>query len=115
MIKSSQNENRRSQPCWERDFQTQALRVELADESSYVFPYTRLAFVRFEPGNDHDTVRLRSDTHEIQIVGENLRSLELALQKFAVDWVKGLSERYDLQTSDDPVRITKITVSELKE
>jgi hypothetical protein len=114
MIKSSQTENRRSQPCWNRDYQTQALRVELADGSSYVFPYTRLAFVRFEPGNDHDTIRLRSDTHEIQIIGENLRPVELALQKYAVDWVKGLTERYDLQTSDDSVRITRINVNELQ-
>ncbi len=114
MIKYSQNENRRSQPCWNRDYQTQALRVELADGSSYVFPYTRLAFVRFEPGNEHDTVRLRSDTHEIQIVGENLRPVELALQKFAVDWVKGLPERYVSQTDDDCPWITRITVTELQ-
>ena len=80
MIRSGQNENRRSPPCWERDYQTQALRVELADGSSYVFPYTRLAFVRYESGNDHDTLRLRSDTHEIQILGENLRPVELALR-----------------------------------
>ncbi|MGO9245078.1 MAG: hypothetical protein ACLPT4_14645 [Verrucomicrobiia bacterium] len=114
MIKSSQNENRRIQSCWNRDYQTQALRVELADGSSYVFPYTRLAFVRFESGNDNDTLRLRSDTHEIQIIGENLRPLELALQKFAVDWVKGLTERYNMEPSDDSVRITSITVNELQ-
>ena len=114
MIRSSQNEIRRNHHCWNRDFQTQALRVELADGSSYVFPCTRLAFVRFESGNDHDTLRLRSDTHEIQIVGENLRPLELALQKFAVDWVKGLTERYNLQISDESVWISNITVSELQ-
>jgi len=114
MIKSAHNDNRRSQPCWNRDCQTQALRVELADGSSYVFPYTRLAFVRFEPGNEHDTLRLRSDTHEIQIVGEYLRPVELALQKFAVDWVKVTLERYDLQPGDDSVRITGITVGELE-
>jgi len=115
MIRSGQNENRGRAPCWERDCQTQALRVELADGSSYVFPYTRLAFVRYESGNDHDTLRLRSDTHEVQIVGENLRPVELALQKYAVDWVKVLPERYDLQTSDDSVRIASITVNQLQD
>jgi hypothetical protein len=114
MIKSSQNENRGDHPCWNRDYQTQALRVELADGSSYVFPYARLAFVRFESSIEQDTLRLRSDTHEIQIVGENLRPVELALQKFAVDWVKGLSARYDLQTTDESVWISNITVSELE-
>jgi len=115
MIRSGQNENRRSPPCWERDYQTQALRVELADGSSYVFPYTRLAFVRYESGSDHDTLRLRSDTHEIQVVGENLRPVELALQKFAVDWVKTIPERYDPQTGDDSVRITSIIINELQD
>ena len=115
MIRSGQSENRGRAPCWERDYQTQALRVELADGSSYVFPYARLAFVQYESGNDHDTLRLRSDTHEVQIIGENLRPVELALQKFAVDWVKVLPERYDLQTSDDSVRISRITVTELQD
>jgi len=114
MIKYSQNENRRNHTCWNRDYQTQALRVELADGSSYVFPYTRLSFVRFESRNDHDTLKLRSDTHEIQVIGENLRPVELALQKFAVEWVKVLPERYDLQASDDSVQITSITVNELQ-
>jgi hypothetical protein len=40
--------------------------------------------------------------------------VELALQKFAVDWVKDSVERYDIEPSDDSVRITSITVSELE-
>ena len=114
MIKLSQNQSRHVHPCWNRDAQTQALRVELADGSSCLIPYTRLAFVRFESGNDHDTLRLRSDAHEIQIVGANLRPLELALQKFSVDWVKAIPERYELQASDDSVWITNITVNEMQ-
>ena len=114
ITKPGYDQNRASRPCWTKDYQTQALRVELADGGSYVFPYRRLAFVRFESGNDHDTLHILLDTHQIQIVGKHLREVELALQKFAVDWVRGLAERYDIEPSDDSVRITSITVNELQ-
>jgi hypothetical protein len=112
MIKHRHDENRWSQPCWNREIQAQALRVELAGGSSYVFPYTRLAFVRLERESDHDTLYVWLDTHEIQIVGKNLREVELALQKLAVEWVSELPARYAAQANDDDVWITSITVCE---
>jgi len=115
MMKFSQTENRGGRPCWNRDTQAQALRVELADGSSYLFPYARLAFVRFESGKDHDVLRVSLDTHDVQIVGKNLHQMELALQKSAVDWVRELPARYDLQSSDDSVWITSVTVTELQQ
>jgi len=39
----------------------------------------------------------------------------LALQKSAVDWVRELPARYDLQSSDDSVWITSVTVTELQQ
>jgi hypothetical protein len=115
MIKAGQDEARRCHPCWNREPQAQALRIELADGSSYVFPYARLAFLRFESGSDHDTLHVSLDTHEIQIVGENLRQLELALQKYSVDWVRTSPVRPGFQTGDDSASITSITVSEVQE
>jgi hypothetical protein len=57
-MKFSQDENHKRHPCWNRDVQAQALRVELADGSFYVFPYNHLAFVRFGHGHDHDTLHV---------------------------------------------------------
>ncbi len=48
MIRHGQDESRRSSPCWEGDLKAQALRVELADGNSCLFPYSRIAFVQFE-------------------------------------------------------------------
>jgi hypothetical protein len=114
MIKSNHDENRREHPCWNRDFQTQALRVELADGSFYVFPYSRLASVRFEPGNDHDLLHVFLDTHEIQIAGKHLREVGLALQKSTVDWVRELPARFGPQADDDHAWVENITVKELE-
>ena len=69
ITKPGHDQNRPSRPCWNKDYQAQALRVELADGNLYVFPYRRLAFVRFESGNDHDELHVALDTHEIHITG----------------------------------------------
>ena len=114
MIRHGQDENRRTSPCWEGDAKAQALRVELADRHAYLVPYSRIALVECEYGLDHSTLCLRSDSHEIRIVGKNLRRLESALQKFEVGWVKAVPARYELDTGDNLVWITNITVSELQ-
>ena len=114
MIKHGQDESRRRSPCWEGDIKAQALRVELADGHSCLIPYSRIAFVECKSSADHSTLCLRSDTHEIRIVGRNLRRLESALQRFEVDWVKAAPECYELDAGDNLVWITNITVSELQ-
>ncbi len=112
ITKPGHDQNRPSRPCWNKDYQAQALRVELADGNLYVFPYRRLAFVRFESGNDHETLHVVLDTHEIHITGKQLREMALALQKSAVDWVRELPSRYGSQADDDHSWVTSINVSE---
>ena len=112
ITKPGQDVNHRNQSCWERDQQTQAMRVELGDESSYVFPYHRLAFVRLESGDGQDILHVVLDTHEIQITGKHLREMAIAFQKFSVEWVRKLPARYDAQADDGHAWITSITVNE---
>jgi hypothetical protein len=114
ITKPGYDQNRPSHPCWNKDYQAQALRVELANGNLYVFPYRRLAFVRFESGNDHDTLHVILDTHQIHITGKCLREVAVALQKSAVDWVRELPGRYGPQADNDHAWITSITVSELQ-
>jgi hypothetical protein len=113
MIRNEQDQGRRIPSCWEGDSKAQALRVELADGHAYLVPYTRIAFVDCECGTDHSTICLRSDTHEIRIVGKNLRRLESGLQRFEVGWVKAAPARYEFEAGDNLGWITNITVSEL--
>ena len=114
ITKPGYDQNRPSRPCWNKDYQAQALRVELPDGNLYVFPYRRLAFVRFESGNDYDTLLVVLDTYQIRITGKHLREVALALQKSAVDWVRELPRRYGSQSDDDHAWITNITVIKLQ-
>jgi hypothetical protein len=88
--------------------------VVLADGHTCLVPYSRIAFVDCEYGTDDSTICLRTDTHEIQIVGKNLGRLERELQKFEVAWVKAVPARYEPDISDFTVWITSVTVAELK-
>lgn len=115
MLKRQQDQNQWSHQCWSREACAQALRVELGGGISYVFPYARLAFVRGEYASDHETLHVSLDTHEIQIAGKNLREVEVALQKFSVEWVRELPARYSPQAGDDHAWITNITVSEIQD
>jgi hypothetical protein len=99
---------------WNKDLQAQLLRVELADGSFYLFPYTHLGMVRFEQTGDGDLLHLRFANHEVEITGKRLRDLGLAVQKLIVEWVKPVPERYAAAVAGDAVCITSITVSELQ-
>ena len=112
ITRPGQDQNRPNHPCWNKDYQVQALRVELADGNLYVFPYRRFAFARFESGQYHDTLHVLLDTHKIQITGKHLREVAVAFQKFAVDWVRELPARYDAQADDGHAWITDIAVNE---
>ena len=79
-----------------------------------MFPYRRLAFVRFESGNDHDELHVVLDTYQIHITGKHLREVALALQKSGVDWVRELPGRYGSQANDGHAWITNITVIKLR-
>jgi len=114
-IRRAQDESQCGHQCWNREAQTQALRVELTNGSSFVFPYARLAFVRADRASGQEVLRVSIDTHEIQIIGRNLHEVELALQRFAVEWVRELPARYSPQATDGHAWITSIVVNELED
>jgi hypothetical protein len=113
-MKLGRDEKRTPFVCWDKDAQAQSLRVELADGSFFVFPYTRLHFVCFEPGADQDKLHLVLDTQEVRITGKALRDLGIAFQKFAVECVRVLPARYAGTTNHDDAFVASIRVSEIQ-
>lgn len=100
--------------CWNKGTQVEALRVELADGSSWLFPYGQLGAVKFEPNGGDDLLNVRFARHEVQIRGKHLRPLGLAFQKLAVDWVRELPARFAATADDDRAYIAGIKVSEIQ-
>ena len=85
------------------------LRLELTSKSFFLFPYHHLELVKFEAGNDQDTLTLLFLNRTVCIMGKSLRELALALQDCSVEFVKPLPERYaSLAGTEVSVRIIEI-------
>lgn len=124
MIKATQGEARpptstdgeqKQLICWNKDAQAQCLRVELSEDCTFIFPYTHLTFASMEREEGRDVLTASFTTHDLRIVGKNLRELGIALQRLAVDWIKPAPARYAVLAASDAVYIESITVSEVEE
>ena len=124
MIKSSPSETRPPESaaddkkllvCWNKDAQAQCLRVELSDDNAFIFPYTHLTFAKVEREGGRDVLTASFTSHDLRIVGKNLRELSIALQRLAVDWLKPAPPRDAALASSEAVFIEKIKVEEVSE
>ena len=124
MIKSTPSETRPPEStaddkkllvCWSKDAQAQCLRVELSDDNAFIFPYTHLTFASMEREKARDVLTASFTSHDLRVVGKNLRELAIALQRLAVDWIKPAPTRYVALASSDAVFIETIEVNEAAE
>lgn len=61
--------------------------------------------------NAHDVVRLAFSSHDIEITGRNLRELLVALQEFAVKWLRTIPDRYQAVTNPNSSLISYIRIA----
>jgi len=80
--------------CWQREAPSACLRIETSPRESHLFPYQHLVTASLSHGEEGETLRLAFSLHDVEIKGRNLRSLLLALQDFAVKWIRAIPERY---------------------
>jgi hypothetical protein len=64
------------------------LRLELDSKSFYLLPFHHLEIVKFESGDNQDTLTLSFINRTVLIKGKNLRELGLALQDRCVEFVR---------------------------
>ena len=100
--------------CWQREAACACLRIETSDRAAQVFPYQHLVTASLDCGDEAEILRLIFSTHDVEITGRNLRALLLAVQDFAVKWLRAVPQRYEpLGNSEDGV-ITLIRIEEAK-
>ncbi len=101
--------------CWQREAPCACLRVEISGRETFLFPYQHLVSASLSVGDDGaETLLLAFSSHDVEITGRNLRGLLLALQDFAVKWMRAIPQRYHaLEAGDDGV-ISRIKVEEAK-
>lgn len=123
MIRSSHSETAatetgesgsRNVESWAKDAQAHALRIDLADDRCFVFPYAHLLFASLERENDEELLLIHFTTHEVAVRGRNLRALALAVQKLSVDWIRELPARYEGLAVPDGAFVARIEVKDVQ-
>jgi hypothetical protein len=114
-MRSETNKRTASAPtCWQREAPCACLRIETSPRESHLFPYQHLVTASLAHGEQEETLRLTFSLHDVEIKGRNLRSLLLALQDFAVKWIRAMPERYHTLAAADDGLITDIRIEDAK-
>lgn len=79
-----------------------------------MFPYQHFVTASLECGDEAEILRLAFSTHDVEITGRNLRSLLLAVQDFAVKWLRPVPQRYEALGNSDDGMISRIRIQEAK-
>ncbi len=82
-----------SPPCWQREAPCPCLRIETSPRVSQILPYQHLTTASLNRDDKVETLRLLFSSHDVELRGHNLRTLLLALQDFAVKWIRAMPER----------------------
>lgn len=98
--------------CWHREAPCACLRVETSPRESRLFPYQHLIVASLVQDEGGETLRLKFSFHDVEIKGSNLRSLFLALQDFAVKWVRVTPERFQRLEAVEKTLVSSIRVQE---
>ncbi len=100
--------------CWQREAPSACLRVETSEGEFHLFPYGQLVTVSLAHAEHGETMRIVLASHEVEIIGRNLRDLLLALQDFAVKWIRVTPQRYQSLVEADVGIVSKILVKDVE-
>jgi hypothetical protein len=100
--------------CWQREAPCACLRIETSGSETHLFPYPHLISACLIKAEGSETLRLTFSSHDVEIVGSNLRALLFALQDFAVKWVRVMPERYQRLEANENGSVSSIRVQEAK-
>ena len=100
--------------CWQREAPCACVRIESSGRESHVFPYQHFVAASLNQKNETDILHLAFSSHDVEISGRNLRPLLIALQDFAVKWVRAIPERYHRLGDNKNGVIASIRIDEAK-
>lgn len=98
--------------CWHREPDRTCLRVEVRADEIFVFPYQQF-FGAHHLLAGGETLKIMFSTHEVTLSGRGMEKLLMALQEFAVDWIRPVPARYrDFQNGETVIKAIAVRISE---
>ena len=101
-----------TQTCWQREAPCACLRIEVSPRKLHLFPYQHLVTASLTQSDEAETLCLTFSLHDVEIEGHNLRALLLAIQDFAVKWVRVMPERYHQLENGENGVVSRIRIHE---
>ena len=98
--------------CWQREASCACLRIKTSTRESHLFPDQHLVTASLSLSEHAETLRLAFSLHDVEIEGRNLRALLLAIQDFAVKWVRVIPERYHQLEAGEHGVVSRIRIHE---
>ena len=80
----------------------------------HLFPYQHFVTASLTHRDETDRLRIAFSSHDVELAGHNLRALLIALQDFAVKWMRPIPQRYQRLDANRDGVITSIRVEEAK-
>jgi hypothetical protein len=103
----------KSPECWAIDPQVDGLRVETSPGCAITLPFNQFVFAESTIDDKEQRLKILFATHEVLIEGNNLRRIEIAMQKRELAFVAKLSTNYQLLVNQGQPVILKIVVTEM--
>lgn len=102
----------KSPECWAIDPQVDGLRVETSPGRAITLPFNQFVFAESTIDGKEQRLKIVFATHEILIEGQNLRRIEIAMQKRELASVAKVSTNYQSLISQGQPLILEIFVTE---
>jgi hypothetical protein len=103
-----------SPESWGIDPQARGLRVIVSSALSLNLPFDQFAFGELASGESEQRLKLLFATHEIVVHGQNLRRLDIAMQKMELSFIAHASTDNEKISNQGEPLILKIAVTEIK-
>jgi hypothetical protein len=103
----------KSPECWEIDPQARGLRIIISSRLSLNLPFDQFVFGELSTGDTGQRLKLLFSTHEIVVEGQNLRRLDIAMQRMELSLIAIASTGFERTANPGQPVILKINVTEI--
>ena len=103
----------KSPECWAIDPQARGLRVIVSSEISLTLPYDQFVFAELFTGETEQRLKAVFCTHEIVIHGQNLRRLDIALQRMELSFIAQAATCFEKMSNPGQPLILKIAMTDI--
>lgn len=104
------SESGRRSLCWRPGSEQPCLRVEIAPDDTFIFPYQQFLGAHHTRQGEADKLTISFSTHEITVSGRQLDELAAALQDLSIGWIKTIPARYRESSENEGGWIMQIDV-----